>query len=118
MSRSTTDEEKAKVQKLVDEIYRDFVGKVAKGRKMSYETALGLAEGKVYTGRQAKQNNLIDEIGGLEEAINKARQLAGIGQKPDLLYMRGNWGMWNVFLGFGPALWDYDFDDDFTSLEE
>lgn len=74
-----TDEERAKMQDQTNKIYfNDFVPKVAKGRKKSDEEVNTLGQGRVWTGAQAKQNGLIDEFGGLEKAIELAKQLANI----------------------------------------
>ncbi len=58
--------------------YEDFTGVVAKGRNMPLETVLEIAKGRVWTGEQALDNGLVDELGGLRDAIAKARELAGI----------------------------------------
>lgn len=62
----------------VDAIYRAFVTKVSDGRGMSYDEVHELAQGRVWSGKQAKKNGLIDAIGGLESAILSAASLAEI----------------------------------------
>lgn len=62
----------------VDEVYTTFVSKVAKGRGMSYEDVHKLAQGRVWSGKQAEKNGLIDAIGNLENAILSAASLAEI----------------------------------------
>jgi protease-4 len=59
-------------QDMVDEVYGDFIGIVAKGRKMDTTTVAGLAEGHVYTAMAAKDLGLIDQYGGLQRAIQSA----------------------------------------------
>ena len=66
---------------LVEESYQNFKGKVARCRNMSIEKVASLAEGRVYTARQAKKLGLIDELGTLHDAIVAAEQAAGL--KPD-----------------------------------
>jgi len=74
-----TPEERAKMQDQANKIYfNDFVPKVAKGRGKSDEEVNSIAQGRVWTGTQAKQNGLIDEFGGLEKAIEIAKELAKI----------------------------------------
>ncbi len=74
-----TGTELEKMQKQVEKIYfTDFVPKVAKGRGKTDEEVHTLAQGRVWTGTQAKQNGLIDEFGGLEKAIEIAKQLANL----------------------------------------
>lgn len=58
--------------------YRDFVVKVAAARRLSPEAAEAAAEGRVWTGRQAWTRGLVDELGGLEEAIAAAKALIGV----------------------------------------
>ncbi|MEI6865962.1 signal peptide peptidase SppA [Flavicella sp.] len=62
----------------VDQIYKTFVSKVAKGRGMSFDEVDQLAQGRVWTGKQAKENGLIDAVGSLENAISSAALLAEI----------------------------------------
>lgn len=60
------------------DFYRDFVSKVAEGRDMSYEEVDNLAQGRVWTGHQALENGLIDKLGDYYDAIDMAKQMAGI----------------------------------------
>lgn len=62
---------------VADESYRDFVTKVAAGRKISYERAHEIAKGRAWTGAQAKELGLVDELGGLSRAIDVAKLIAG-----------------------------------------
>lgn len=65
----TTDEERAMVQKLISDSYDWFVGLVADRRHLPHDQALKLADGSIFTGRQAVANKLIDEVGGEHEAV-------------------------------------------------
>jgi len=71
------------------DVYRLFTGKVAAGRKLELAKVESLAEGRVYTGRQAVEAGLADRLGTLEDAIDEARQLAGIeaGEKVERLLL-------------------------------
>ena len=72
-----TPEERAKMEAQTNSIYFDnFVPKVAKGRNKTAEDVNSIAQGRVWTGTQAKANGLIDEFGGLEKAIDIAKELA------------------------------------------
>jgi protease IV len=74
-----TPEERAKMEEQTKSIYYDnFVPKVAKGRNKTVEEVDTLAQGHVWTGLQGKKNGLVDEIGGMEKAIEIAKQLAGL----------------------------------------
>ena len=80
-----TDEERAKMQDQANKIYyNDFVPKVAKGRGMTDEQVNSIGQGHVWTGTQAKQNGLIDEFGGLEKAIEIAKNLANLPADKDV----------------------------------
>jgi len=63
----------------VERVYTAFVSKVAAGRKMTFEQANELAQGRVWTGRQAMENGLVDELGSLEDALSVAADLAELG---------------------------------------
>jgi protease-4 len=62
----------------MDEIYGGFITRVSEGRKLSPDRVREIARGRVWTGVQAKQLGLVDELGGIEEAVDKAKSLAGI----------------------------------------
>jgi protease-4 len=79
VSRPKTDEELAVFQKLVDWIYEEFTTKVAESRKLDKAKVLEIAQGRVWSGVEAKKLGLVDEIGGLSTAITFAAQKAGLG---------------------------------------
>lgn len=80
-NRPLTDEERAWYQNLVDQIDADFVEVVAEGRNMSVDEVRALANGMTYTGFDAVENGLADEIGYLEDAVEKASRLAGYNER-------------------------------------
>lgn len=65
-----TEEQRAILQSLVDEAYEQFVGIVSEGRKMSESDVKELADGRIYSALQAKENKLIDEIGSFEDEMS------------------------------------------------
>jgi protease-4 len=73
-----TPEQSQRLNALLDQIYGGFVARVAEGRKLPPATVAQSAKGRVWTGQQAKQLGLVDELGGLSDAIRVARDLAGI----------------------------------------
>jgi protease-4 len=73
-----TPSEKEVFEAMMRETYEQFTTKAAEGRKMELDKLKQLAGGRVYTGRQAKENGLVDELGTLEDAIAKAKKLAGL----------------------------------------
>ena len=82
-----TPEERAIVQKTTDELYNEFIDIVAEGRHMDVEKVKELATGQAYTGLQAKELGLVDELGGLETAVDEAAKLASI-ENPQIEYYR------------------------------
>ncbi len=76
--RDLTSEEKSMLQTMVDENYESFVANVAQNRKLSKKYVESIAEGQIYTGKQAKKLKLIDEIGGKDQALDIAAKLGGI----------------------------------------
>ncbi|MFC4768158.1 signal peptide peptidase SppA [Effusibacillus consociatus] len=76
--REMTEGERAVFQKLVDESYQQFVNIISNGRQIPKEQVLKIADGRVYSGQQAKELNLIDEFGSLEDATRYAIKKAGL----------------------------------------
>jgi protease-4 len=76
-----TDEQHAHIEAGADLCYTDFVERVAKGRKMTVEAVDAIARGRVWTGADALERGLVDELGGLRTAITRAKALAGL--EPD-----------------------------------
>ncbi len=71
-------EQREIAEKFIDDFYADFVTKAATDRHMSYEDFEKKARGRVWMGIQAVENGLVDEIGNLNDAVDKAKELAGI----------------------------------------
>jgi protease-4 len=76
--RELTPEEEAIMQQMVDEYYEQFIDVVVEGRGLSKEEVRNLATGQLYSGTNAKELGLVDELGDLDTAINLAAELAGI----------------------------------------
>jgi protease-4 len=87
LSEFTADEAERLHQQMLDFYREDFLKKVARGRKMEEEAVDQIGRGRVWSGRQAKENNLVDEIGGISEAIQQARRLAGIDESKKIRVM-------------------------------
>ena len=88
IARPMSEEERQVLQALVDDMYDQFVTAVAESRGLDRARVLALADGRVYSGRRAKELGLVDSLGGLEEAVQKAGELAGIPGKPKLVRPR------------------------------
>jgi len=84
-SRALTDNERKYFQGLIDDMYVQFVEAVASGRKLDLQEVRSLADGRVFTGRDAKQRKLVDEIGNFQDAVDMTAKLAGISGKPRLI---------------------------------
>jgi len=83
--REMTEEEKAIWQAIIDEAYGQFVAIVAEGRDLPEDKVREIADGRVYTGKQAMELGLVDELGNLPEAIDRAAELGGIKGEPRLV---------------------------------
>jgi protease-4 len=78
LDRPMNKQAKVILQSSVDHIYDRFINLVANGRKQSPEAIHNIAQGRIWTGQQALENGLVDQLGGLNEAITAAAELAGI----------------------------------------
>ncbi len=83
-TRQFTDEERKVVKRQIKEFYDEFVKRVSEGRKMSYEQVDAVGRGRVWTGKQAKENGLVDELGGLNLALAIAKEKTGIPQDAEV----------------------------------
>ena len=82
--RPFTDDERRKVQSLIEETYDQFIEKASESRHIRPEKLDAIAQGRVWTGRQAKSIGLVDELGGLDRAIAAAKQRAKIPSTSDV----------------------------------
>ena len=78
--RPKEERELAIVQRFIDKIYDRFVALVAQGRHLTPEQVEALAQGRVWSGRRAKELGLVDHLGGLQQAVTAAAQRAGLGE--------------------------------------
>lgn len=85
MTRDMTPEERKLLQSMIDDSYDQFTGAVAQGRKMTGEQVRAMADGRIYTGRQAKEAGLVDSLGDLQDAVDAAGVAAGLGKNPRVL---------------------------------
>jgi len=96
-SRTMTEEERAIIQGIIDELYQRFVGIVVAGRpNLTKEAVLKLADGRIYTGEQAVKNGLADETGDREDAFESAKKLAKISEAEVIQYKK----RYNIFQMF------------------
>ena len=98
--RPMTDQERELLQGVIDSTYGQFVKVVANGRKLPEDYVRGLADGRIFTGEQAKDLKLVDELGDLDDAIDGVAKMAGIKGKPYVKYMeKKRFSIFNLFLG-------------------
>lgn len=85
IARPKTPEELAVLQRMVDWIYEEFIGKVSEGRALSREQVHEIGQGRVWSGAEAVKLKLVDEIGGLDAALAYAANKAGLGNNYELI---------------------------------
>ena len=78
-------EDSAMLQSVIDNTHQQFVRAVAEGRKLPIEDVRKIADGRILSGEQAKEQKLVDRLGTLQDAIEEAGRLAGISGDPELL---------------------------------
>jgi protease IV len=85
--RDLTPEEREILQSIVDESYDEFVGVIVEGRGLPEERVREIADGRVYSGEQAKELGLVDSFGGLDEAAKVSRDLANVREATVVRYV-------------------------------
>jgi protease IV len=85
IARPMTSEERRTLQALLDDVHGQFIDAVAAGRKLSREEVLRFADGRVFSGVQAKDLKMVDAFGGLEDAVLAAGKLAGLPSPPTVI---------------------------------
>jgi protease IV len=85
-TRELTPREKEYLQGLINDMYGQFMGAVSQGRKMKLEEVKGLADGRVWTGQQAKALKLVDEVGDYQDAIKDTARSVGIRGEPVIVH--------------------------------
>jgi len=106
--REMTPEEKALLQELIDDIYDQFLDMVAKDRNIKKENLREIADGRVFTGRQAHKLGLVDYLGDMGYAVKLAGEMAGIKGIPEVEYPKKK----------GTKFWDYVFREMFTAFND
>jgi protease-4 len=101
--RELTPEEEEIMQGMIDEYYEHFIEVVAEGRGLSQEEVRNLATGQLYSGTEAKELRLVDELGDLDTALNLAAELAGIETAIVEYYQPPRLTLWSL-LGFVNAI--------------
>lgn len=84
--RDMTKEERELLQALIDDVHEQFVEAVSESRGLERDKVIGLADGRLFTGRQALKFKLVDELGDLDHAADVAAKLAQLEGKPELFF--------------------------------
>jgi protease IV len=105
-TREMTEDEKKILQDLVDDIYDQFINVIAESRKISPDEIKKIADGRVFSGRQAQKFNLVDLLGDRNYAVRLAGKMAGIAGTPDVVYPKKK----------GVTFWEYILQNASTSI--
>jgi protease-4 len=106
--REMTPEERLIVQELVDDIYNQFIDVIVRDRKLPREQVVAIADGRVFSGRKAKEYGLVDQLGNMAAAAKLASVLAGKNGKYDLVFPKKT----------GRGVFDLMFDSAANSLNQ
>lgn len=98
--REMTSEERVIIQELIDDIYNQFIDVIVRDRKLSREQVVAIGDGRVFSGRKAKEYGLVDQLGDMAAAAKLASKLAGKNGNYDLVYPRKK----------HPSVFDYMFE--------
>lgn len=113
--RALTPEEREYAQHVVDTVFERFLGEVSIGRNISLSDARNLSDGRIYTGSDAREYGLVDDLGNLYDAIDIAAGLAGA-RTPEVVYMNEPKEIYEILTGdededteeMAPIFWDYN----------
>ncbi len=97
-TRPMSEREKKILQGVIDDVYMQFVEDVAKGRGLTVEKVKKIANGTIFSGRQALGLGLVDQLGTFQDAVNLLAKLSGIQGKPKLIYEKKEKPSWMSYL--------------------
>lgn len=103
VSRPMTPEERRVLQTLLDDVHGQFIDAVAAGRKLDRAQVVQFSDGRIFSGVQAKALGMVDELGGLEDAVERAARLAGLALPPRIIPPRRRFSIFDLMrnqLGF------------------
>ena len=95
-------EERLILQSVLDDVHEQFIKAVSDGRKIPFDEVKKLADGRIFTGRQAMEARLVDELGTLEDAIAIAGRLAGIKGEPEVVTKKERFSIVDILRGKFP----------------
>ena len=106
VGRPMSPEERRVLQALLDDVHGQFIGAVATGRKLGREEVVRFADGRVFSGTQAKDLKMVDALGSLEDAVTAAGKLAGLPSPPSVIQPKRKFSFMDLLrnqLGGGAA---------------
>jgi len=96
IGRPMTPEERRVLQALLDDIHAQFIAAVATGRKLDRDEVVKFADGRVFSGAQAKDLKMVDALGGLEDAVAAAAKLAGLPSPPSVIQPKKHFSIFDL----------------------
>lgn len=97
--RGIGEEERKILQRVLDDVHQQFIEAVAEGRGLPYEKVREIADGRIFTGRQAKELGLVDNLGNLQDAIMEAARLGGIKGEPRVVTKKERISFFDLLTG-------------------
>ena len=94
--RKMTEEERELIQSVLDDVHDQFIEAVAKGRALRLSEVRALADGRIFTGRQAKEKGLVDELGGLQDAVRITGELIGAHGEPRVVEPKKHFSVFDL----------------------
>jgi protease-4 len=96
--REMTPEEKRIMQEVLDNVHQQFIQAVADGRKLDRAKVAEIADGRIFTGEQAKNLGLVDQMGNLQDTIEVTAKMVGISGKPNVIYPKKRFSIWELLM--------------------
>ena len=94
--KSMSPEERKILQSVLDDVHEQFIKAVSDSRGIEFEEIKKLADGRIFTGKKAKELGLVDALGNLEDAIKLAGQISGIKGEPQVVTKKKKFSFWNI----------------------
>ena len=107
--RKMKEEERALLQSVLDDVHAQFIEAVAQGRSLEIEKVRAFSDGRIFTGRQAKELGLVDELGSLEAAVKRTAELAGIEGDPQVVETQKKLSVFELLRGQFFGKWEAQF---------
>ncbi len=96
--REMTPEEKRIMQEVLDNVHQQFIQAVADGRKLDRAKVAEIADGRIFTGEQAKNLGLVDQMGNLQDTIETTAKMVGISGRPNVIYPKKRLSIWELLM--------------------